>query len=327
MELKTPHRALIVLDVPVLDLDHGGVLAVREQPGVDRIFLAGLGLGQHRRPMRPVLHRIERGDAAGEVLLRHGAGHGVMLEQPVRLEHEQIARGVGRLVDAILLRRIARGRELHARRVLDAELMAHLHLHMGDGVSHAAALLERRVGALHLGHDRRNFGDVLRPEGVRGLLLAGIGVADGDAVPLRRGRAESDVVEAPIVAAARDATRKPRGEQYDRQAAVHALIPLNSRASRAEETTERGKRQAPAGHAPRCFACLFSDAICPGGGCRSLLLVMAGLVPAIHVLTTFRTQAWIMAFLTPGRGASHSRTPSLTKPRLFVDGGAVYFLF
>ena len=47
-----------------------------------------------------------------------------------------------------LLARIAGGGELHAGHVLDAELVADLHLHVGDGVSHAAALFEGRVGAL-----------------------------------------------------------------------------------------------------------------------------------------------------------------------------------
>ena len=50
----------------------------------------------------------------GQVLLGHGALHGVMPDQAVRLQHQQIARGVGGLVDAILLGGIAGRGELHA---------------------------------------------------------------------------------------------------------------------------------------------------------------------------------------------------------------------
>ena len=50
---------LAVLDVPVLDLHYGGVLALVEWPTIDRIFLAALLLLQDRRPMRPVFHRVQ----------------------------------------------------------------------------------------------------------------------------------------------------------------------------------------------------------------------------------------------------------------------------
>ena len=50
---------LAVLDVPVLDLHYGGVLALVERPAIDRIFLAALLLLQDRRPMRPVFHRVQ----------------------------------------------------------------------------------------------------------------------------------------------------------------------------------------------------------------------------------------------------------------------------
>ena len=60
---KRPPRVvplLAVLDVPVLDLHYGGVLALVERPAIDRIFLAALLLLQDRRPMRPVFHRVQR---------------------------------------------------------------------------------------------------------------------------------------------------------------------------------------------------------------------------------------------------------------------------
>src|SRR5262245_26594759 len=50
---------LAVLDVPVLDLHYGGVLALVEWPAIYRIFLAALLLLQDRRPMRPVFHRVQ----------------------------------------------------------------------------------------------------------------------------------------------------------------------------------------------------------------------------------------------------------------------------
>ena len=50
---------LAVLDVPVLDLHYGGILALVEWPAIDRIFLAALLLLQDRRPMRPVFHRVQ----------------------------------------------------------------------------------------------------------------------------------------------------------------------------------------------------------------------------------------------------------------------------
>ena len=252
---------LVVLDVPVLDLDHGGVFAVVEQPRIDRIFLSAFGLFQHCRPMRPVLYRLELDEALGQILLGHGAFDGVLFDQPVRSQHQEIARGVGRLVDAIHLRRIAGGGELHAGYILDAELPANVGLHLGDGIGHGAALLEGRIGALHLIHDRCDLGDVGAAEGVGRLLLAGISVTDGDAIALRLGCAEGGIMDAGVVAPAGRAAGKAGGEHCDQHAARHPYRPPRSRASGAEETTERGKRQAPAGHRRACFACLFSDVI------------------------------------------------------------------
>ena len=57
--ISEPYPLLAVLDVPVLDLHYGGVLALVERPAIDRISLAALLLLQDRRPMRPVFHRVQ----------------------------------------------------------------------------------------------------------------------------------------------------------------------------------------------------------------------------------------------------------------------------
>ena len=59
---KRPPRVvplLAVLDVPVLDLHYGGVLALVERPAIDRIFLAAL-LAQNCPPKLVVCFRVER---------------------------------------------------------------------------------------------------------------------------------------------------------------------------------------------------------------------------------------------------------------------------
>ena len=61
--------------------------------------------------MRPARH------PAQQVLLGERRADRVVLEQTVALQDQQIARGVGGLVDAVLLGRVAARREVHARAV------------------------------------------------------------------------------------------------------------------------------------------------------------------------------------------------------------------
>ncbi|MFZ0398135.1 MAG: hypothetical protein WAM06_08875 [Methyloceanibacter sp.] len=145
------------------------------------------------------------------------------MSNAVRLHHQEIARGVGRHVSAILLGRVAGGAELHASLVMDAELVAHLHVDIGDGVSHGAALLVGRVGALGLGHHGPNLGEVFLAEGVGRLHLASISVADRHGVALRRGRAKSGIMDAEIartpINKGLGAAGKASGEEYHQHAA------------------------------------------------------------------------------------------------------------
>jgi hypothetical protein len=211
--------------------------------------------------MRPVFHRVELGEALQQILLGLGHGHGVVLDQPVLLHYQQIARGVGRHVDAIELGGIAARRERHAGLVLDAELGADLHVDMGDGIGHGAALLMRRIGLLDLAHHRPDLGDVLLSEPVGSLLLAGISVADGDAVAARRVGAELDIMPADLARpAGLRASSKAAREQHDQHTAQHAQVPPNSGASRGSRDNRTGPEASAVRLGP-CFACPFSDVI------------------------------------------------------------------
>ena len=117
--------------------------------------------------------------------------HGVMLDEPVAIEHEEVARGVGRFVDAVELGRIPRSAKVDAGAVAcRADRRRHAPLHPGDGVGKGPALFRRRVASRHPGHKRPELGDVALREGELRLLLAAIGMADRHRVALRGLRCE-----------------------------------------------------------------------------------------------------------------------------------------
>lgn len=66
------------------------------------------------------------------------------------LQHEHEARGVGCLVDAILLGRVAGPCVIHASPVGNAELGHYPFFDIGDGVGDGAALLAGRVVTISL---------------------------------------------------------------------------------------------------------------------------------------------------------------------------------
>src|SRR6516162_416389 len=101
-------RLSMSLDVPGLDLYHGGVLALVERPAINSIFLARRIVLDDRRPMRPIFHWVQRGEALSEILLRHCTVDGVIFEQAVRLHDKEIAQSVGRDVNTVLLSGIPR---------------------------------------------------------------------------------------------------------------------------------------------------------------------------------------------------------------------------
>ena len=140
-------------------LTTAGFSPLAKSQRVDGIFLAGLGLVQHGRQCGQYFTGLSLA-SPGRFSLDMVPSTVWYLSRPFGLEHEQIARGVGGLVDAILLPRIAGRGELHAGPVLDAERVADVGLDLGDGVGDGAALLEGRSARLVLWHQRGDRGDL-----------------------------------------------------------------------------------------------------------------------------------------------------------------------
>ena len=114
---------------------------------------AGLPLLDQRRPMRPLV----------DAVLGEGPLDAVVTNEAVAGQHEHIARGVGRFVDAVLLGLIAGSPKIHARAICrGADRRRNAPLHPADGVGDGAALLCRAVVAPHTGHEARNLGHVAR---------------------------------------------------------------------------------------------------------------------------------------------------------------------
>ncbi len=118
------------------------------------------------------------GDAAQIVLFGEWRGNLVVLDQALGLQHRHVTRGVGRLVDAILLGRIAGRCEVHAGAVvLGADHIADARFHPANRVGDTTTLVLGGVGlGAPLLHDRRQLGDVGIGEREFGAHLAAVGV-------------------------------------------------------------------------------------------------------------------------------------------------------
>ena len=149
----------------------------------------------------------------------------MLLQQPVVIEHLQIARRIRGLVHAVLLRRVSRGSKIHARAILvGADDLADARLHPGDRVGDATTLTPGVVRVAHLLHEIAQRGDVLLGEPETRLLLAPIGVADVDNVPVGRLGLEFGVVAEDGPLALVGAARQQRADsQYNQDLSAHTL--------------------------------------------------------------------------------------------------------
>src|SRR5258706_751225 len=134
--------------VPVLGFDDSGVLAVGVDPAIDRPSLAVALLDENGGPMGPT------GDPAQVVVLGERDADRMMFQKAIVLQHRHVARGIGRLVDAVLLRRVARARQVHPGAIiLGADDVANAPFHPADRVGDGAPLLEGRVSLPGLRHE------------------------------------------------------------------------------------------------------------------------------------------------------------------------------
>jgi len=158
------------------------------------------------------------GNPAQQILLGKGRPHRVVFEEPVALQDQKVARGIGRLINAVLLGRVATGGEFHARSVgAGPNHVACARFHPTDGVGHGATFLVGCVGLAGLRHQGFDLCDVGIGKAKRCLHAAAVGMADIDGVVAGGFRMKIDIMLAdgaePFVGTAEQRCRDAGGRQ------------------------------------------------------------------------------------------------------------------